>query len=117
MRELTEAQKAEANEKGANAFALVTTALASVASLYLGVTGFFDGHLLLERKSRGLHLEFDGLSAQIASLGLIIFAVNLAFSVYTMAAQKSFQGPVRSLVNLGWVASAALVILALLIRG
>ena len=116
VRERTADDEDAASHKDANAFALVTSALAAVASLYVGVTGFLSGHLVFERRNRSFLGEFDGLSAQIASLGLIIFALDLALTTYMMVAKKSFTGPTKLVANIGWTASLGLIFVAILIR-
>ena len=73
------------------------------------------GHAQIE--SRGTRLEFEGLSAQIASIGMIVFALNLAFTVYVFAVQKTFAGVSKTLANLGWLATIGLIITAFLVKG
>ena len=100
-----------------NAYYIFVSVLAMFAALYLGVTGFIDEQLVLERKSRGINWVFDGLSAQIASIAMIVFALNLAFTVYMFAMQKTFAGISKIVANLGWLATVGLIIVAFLVQG
>jgi hypothetical protein len=108
-------QEGAAGTEGTNAFFIFVSALASLAALYVGVTGILGGHFTLESRRYGLDLEFDGPSAQIASLGMIVFGLNLAFTVYMAAAHKTLLGNSKRLANLGWLASVGLIVAAALI--
>ncbi len=100
-----------------NAYYIAVSVLAIFAALYVGVTGLMNEHLVLERKSRGINWVFDGLSAQIASVAMIVFALDLAFTVYMFAAKKTFSGISKTLANLGWLATVGLIIVAFLVQG